>query len=275
MSGRAPFSPGDKHIGADFLNDLDRARRQAGVGADHTVGTSDSRITVLLTVKPTNNDRTLKVRRVRYSTARPEECEGTSCHYEFSSAVFDAYPDFGKKITDYEGDEWSGPLITDEDTFLKAYKESGSWRIEKPPATAAEIDYCVILQTSTVNVPDAFGGTEPWQGDPALGSWLLRVQRVHLGSSGQYEAKGKPMIAGTRPNVRGNLYDDYRRHHRNGLTTGPIGNPNSSHLWLWQRHENMVTFQVMKSDGIWIVEQPPPLVTRAFPNGTAAGCSTV
>lgn len=267
MSGFPPFAPGDRRIAPQWLNDLDRKRREAEVG--RTAGTSngDTRITVLLVRKPVEAHTTLRVRRVRYNTPRPQECNEEVCHYEFATDEFDAYPDFGQSIMDYEDDDWEGPGISDEDTFLKAYKEDGSWRIEKPPTATAEIDYCVILQTSTSPNPSGVSPT----GDATLGAFRLRVQRIHLNDQGVYVAKGSPIVASTRPNAPGTLYDDYRRSNRNGSHSG---SPTSEN-WSWSFHANMVTFSVTKSDGVWICEQPPPLVTRPFPSGTAAGCTTV
>lgn len=225
------------------------------------------RYTVLIVREPKANDKVLKVKRVVYKDFPPRDCN-PNCHYAFEGPEFEAFPDIGvENIEDYS-DVWDATKSLDaEQPYQKAYWERDRWFVEKPAVAAAEIDYCVILQTSGAGSPS---GVSP-ANDPTLGAFRLRVQRVHLNDVGVWVSKGSPLVTSTRPNTPGSLYDDYRRFNRNGTFTG---SPTSEN-WSWSAHANMVTFQVMKTDGIWICEQPPPLVTRQFPSGTAAGCSTV
>lgn len=267
-NGEPPFKSGDRHIDHTFLNRVGRATDRV---LDYTGGFApdfgpDARITVLITQEPEEGDRVLRVRRVGYRNPIPEVCDDSRCYYTFTSEEFGAYLDIGvEDASDYES--WGGELpLKHDEPYMKAYREEGTWRVEKPAASTAEIDYCVIIQTSTVTVPNA-----SIPGDASLGAFRLRVQRIHLNDQGVYVAKGSPLVVSTRPNVPGTLYDDYRRYNRNGVGTG---NP-ATDGWTWSAHANMVTFQAAKSDGLWRVEQPPPLVTRAFPTGTAAGCSVV
>lgn len=253
--GRPPFKSGDRRLSPQWLNDVDRARRALETGGTSGAPTGDTRITVLLVHKPIEEDTTLRVRRVRYNTPRPQECDGTVCHYEFSTDEFDAYPDFGQTVMDYEDDDWAGPAITDDDTFMKAYKEDGSWRVEKPASATAEIRFVVVLGGRTEG-GTAFG-TQPPAGDEAgpLTTFELWVQEVKLGET-NWEAKGEPMRAATLPRIPGDLYRDWTLEGGNTL---PATNAT-------------VILRMEKAAGLWIVDQRPVHEVGPRPTGATGQC---
>jgi len=257
--GDPPFKSGDKSLSHAWLNDLERARsrvldRTGGFGPDFGV---NARITVLVTQEPVADDRILKVRRVSYRRDIPELCDEDRCYYAFASDEFSAYVDIGvESATEYES--WSGvsPLAHDE-PYLKAYREDGTWRLEKPGGIA-EIDDCVIFATADTPGFTFIGNDQIFHS--TLTSTRVIIQRVHFtatSTSPRYVSKGDKMVVGTRPNVSGKLYHDYTLEGRNSINT-----PNS------------VYFIAIKRDGLWRVEQTPPLMTRAVPSATQGGCVT-
>jgi hypothetical protein len=223
----------------------------------------------LILKEPKEGDTSIRVQRVVYKEFPPHDCD-PKCHYAWDGPEFLAYPDIGEEnIEDYT-DVWDGEELDAEQPYVKVYWERDRWFIERPSAGGATIDYCVILQTSST-VTDV---SPP--GDPDLGSFTVRVQRVHLNDAGRWEQKGLPVVAATRYNCPGTLYDDYRRANRNGFHNGdPTQDDYTWRAYTGLSPSPMVTFQLVKADGgIWVVEQPPPLVVRAVPVGTAGGCTT-
>ena len=144
-----PFRAGDREIPADLLNrvtellrqnvtatgDLVVQRRGSGLHfslSDRFLSRIPERRNVLVTRREPGN---LIVREVAYGNVLPRECEGEGenqeCFYDWASGEFPAYPDFGRKLAEYE--LHTGP-ITGASLFAKAYKHNLTWRVEKPAA---------------------------------------------------------------------------------------------------------------------------------------------
>ena len=132
--GRPPFSPGDKAISTGWLNDVESGRRQVQqlTGPELSLFADTPRPLVIITRKPVEADTFLRVRRVKYSSMPPRECEADVCHYAFSSVEVPAYPDPPNKVMDFADLAETDPTLDDEAHYLYARVEAGTLRLEKP-----------------------------------------------------------------------------------------------------------------------------------------------
>lgn len=107
--------PGQRQVSAEQWNLMVRLLKRKVTGPDVTelsTGWHISRppiprqkiklITAVVTVLPTVNDESLTVRRVRYTDDPPIVGE-----YEWDDIDFEAFPDYGASILDYEAFYWS------------------------------------------------------------------------------------------------------------------------------------------------------------------------
>jgi hypothetical protein len=85
---------------------------------------------VVLTTEPTEGDKLLQVRRVRYATSPPITGEDVVGDVQFNGEPFEAYPFFGKKAEDYVGAYWSEDVPDEKTTYLQARLMNGVWVLE-------------------------------------------------------------------------------------------------------------------------------------------------
>lgn len=105
--------------------------------ADPVVRATERTVCVVQT--PVAGDHTLKVRPVRYKDPQPPRpCETagqtTTCFIEFTGELFDAYPDFGFGVLDYEDFAIAETDVLDDETpYLRARLSENQWIVEPKP----------------------------------------------------------------------------------------------------------------------------------------------
>jgi hypothetical protein len=189
--------------------------------------------TVVVVAHPRIEDVNLTVRKVRYATMPPKEsvvdCDegGRTCTYDWDGGTFEAYPDFGLRVIDYDAYYWSNerpPML--QTPFLKAYHRDGYWRVETAPGIER---LCVIR---------GIGNSDDWY----LDVQEVDIDRTSSPWNGQFVPIGEQVTVNVWPETEA---EDYR-------------------IWLWRGAfygrpdgETPTVLALTRIGGLWYIKPFP------------------